>query len=360
MFRVFAASLALATVLVSPVAANDLVPLSPLPAGARLAVLPSTNELPSAAGAASLQREEAVQAVTTALRKRGYQVMPEGQTDAALAARLPDGCRDAVTCDPKLALQALGVDAVVSVALWQRKQGDAQLVVYVQRTRNYGQAELAITSASLADVAGDAVAQALDDTLERHELTVRIESEPPGASVHVDQVSAGRTPVTLELTPGSHLVIVETPGFITDAHYLEVPRGASEPFVHTVKLARAIGATEDHPDAPLAAAPIDDAPGPSRGSDAANYVLAGVLGAVALPLLVNAAYALAEEGECTGRRDPASRCSARATLGAGFWASLGVGLAAGLGAGAVLVFMPLGERDEQAPSGAAVQWRGRF
>jgi PEGA domain len=337
---------------------------SPLPSGARFAMLPTQSALPQAAAGSEAQRAEALQAVTTALRKRGYQVMSEAQVQAALSERLPDGCSDVATCDPKLALHALRVDAVVSLAVWQRKDGAAELVVFVQRHANYGQAERALAAADLADVATDTLATALGDTLVRHEVTVRIESDPPGASVHIDQSPAGRSPVTLELAPGNHLVIIETPGYVTDAHYLDVPRGAAEPFVHTVKLGQPLTASASHEDAPLTAASkggsLQSETDANSGSDTANYIVAAALGALAVTLLANAVYAADRDGECTGRLDVNGLCSARGTLEAAFWASLGVGAAAGLGAGAVLVFMPLSSSEHKAPTGAALQLRTHF
>lgn len=349
-----------------PLAAR--APFTPLPSGARFALLPAQSALSQAAPASTASRDDAARAVTTALRKRGYQVMSQEEVGKALSERLPDGCRDAATCDPKLALQALGVDAVVSLALWQRPNNAADLVVFVQRHSNYGQAELALPAGSDANidvVAAQAVGKALEDTLARHEVTVRIESDPPGASVHVDQSLAGKSPVTLELAPGNHLLIVETPGYVTDAHYVDIPHNDGEVFVHRVQLsqpsAAMVSADGGAARSAKPASAVDaDSPAPSSRVSATNYVLAAVLGAVAVPLLINAVYAGARDGDCTGKRDPQGRCSARTAVGAGFWASLGIGVAAGLGAGAVLVFTPFTDSEASSASGASLQLRTRF
>lgn len=72
-------------------------------------------------------------------------------------------------------------------------------------------------------------AAALGERLDRpEEGTVRISSDPPGATVLVDDRSVGTTPLELVLPTGSHAVRVEKSGFLEDAKAVEVRSGVDQ------------------------------------------------------------------------------------------------------------------------------------
>ncbi len=338
-----------------------------LPSGSRVALLPTTQapalSLPNA------QREEATRALISALRKRGYDVVPTEQVNATLDKRAPDGCRDAVTCDPELALQTLQSDAVISLALWQHTGAEPRVLVYVRRKQSYGQAELVVDKTGIASTATRALEQALADTERRHDVRVRIESEPAEATVRVDQSPVGPSPATLDLAPGNHLVTIETPGYVTATRFIEVPTQSEAPVVHKIVLERTLAAPQANPQANpqlTAAYTTGDTAASSAQRDIvrpnrpANYVLAAVLGAVAIPLLANAIYTGAHSGTCEGNRDPEGRCSKRAALGLNFWTSLVLGSAALSGGGVVLVVQPLRSHSEQLSQSTELDVRGTF
>ena len=56
----------------------------------------------------------------------------------------------------------------------------------------------------------------------RPSRSVRIASEPPGATINVDGRDVGRTPVTAELALGQHVVIARAPQFTTRAQALAI------------------------------------------------------------------------------------------------------------------------------------------
>lgn len=72
-------------------------------------------------------------------------------------------------------------------------------------------------------------AAALGERLERPaEGTVRVTSDPPGATVLVDGRTVGATPIELVLPAGPHAVRVEKPGFLENAESLEVRSGVDD------------------------------------------------------------------------------------------------------------------------------------
>lgn len=58
---------------------------------------------------------------------------------------------------------------------------------------------------------------------------VRVESEPQGADVTIDDQLAGQTPYRALITPGKHTVEVSLEGYKTQAQMIDVPRGAQQP-----------------------------------------------------------------------------------------------------------------------------------
>lgn len=364
-------------------------PLPALGQGSVFAFLPTAGTQKSGA----IKPDEAVRAIAEHLRKGGFRVLAPAQVRSQLASHALEGCKDPTTCDPALALATLRADAVISIAIWQRPSAPAQLVVHVKRQLGYGQAEVDVRNASGKDLraaAVNALQAALEDSLQTHEINVLIESLPMGAVVHVDQTLTGTTPARFALLPGSHLVSVEAPGYVTRAQYLELPEHGTSETRLSLKLTKADADNDDEAAAskkkperevpPPAAAgklqlaqlprtPIDPsapelatAPQQTEAHDhpsVTNYVVAGVLLAIAAPLIANAIYAGATNGKCVGQLDMNGRCGERVTLGPFFYLSAGLGGLAALGGATFLIVQPL-ETTDYTVTGAQLQVSHRF
>lgn len=348
-------------------------PLPPLGAGSVFAFLPTAGSQK----AGVIKPDEAVRAIAEHLRSHGFKVLPPAQVRSQLASHALDGCKEPTTCDPALALATLRADAVISTAIWQRPSAPTQLVVHVRRQLGYGQSEVDVRTAGgkeLRAAAVKALQAALEDSLQTHEISVVIESLPMGATVHVDQTLTGSTPARFSLLPGSHLVSVEAPGFVTRAQYLELPeRGMTETRL-SLKLNKAESEVAQHDDdhadhdaaePDLKAQPAPEPLRPTAASEAAahtardrpsstNYVVAGVLFAIAAPLIANAVYGAVTHGDCAGNLDINGRCSERVTLGPFFYLSAGLGGLAVLGGTTFLVVQPL-ETTDYTLTGAKLQ-----
>jgi hypothetical protein len=353
--------------------------LGPLPKSSSFALLPAM-----AAAGGGADPSEAVKAISEKLRARGYKVLSPQQVKSKLASHTPDGCSNPATCDPALALATLRTDAAVSTAVWQRPHAPMQVVVHVRRAHSYGQAEVNVNGKRASDLrvaAAAALSQALEDSEHTHELAVIIESTPSNASVHVDQTLSGRTPARLALLPGSHLISVEAPGYVTRAQYLDLSESSPKETKLSLQLsaastAQAAAAPEPVEEADEAPAPeaqphvqlnsaqmVPEGPFPvdSSPSQASplNYVFASVLYGIALPLLANAIYAAATNGDCVGGVDARGACAERVKLGPIFAVSAGLGGAALLGGTAFLVFQPITEGSKGA-AGAMLSMRSTF
>jgi hypothetical protein len=292
-----------------------------------------------------------------------------------------------------LALATLRSDAVVSIALWRRPKAPLQLAVHVRRERGYGQAEVEVHGDGASEVraaALSALQNALDDSLRTHERQVLIDSQPSGASVHVDQTLTGKTPARFALLPGSHLISVEAPGFVTRAQYLELADDAPDGTHLTLQLTAADAA--EHATAEVAPKPAeaaaaaathevdtDDAlespkpfvaqdftsepapsPAPTVAASPLNYVFATVLYAAAVPLFANVVYSAATHGDCVGPTDARGACGQRVKFGPRFFASLGAGAAAAIGGSAFLIFQPITAEPSEAPTGLLVRMQRTF
>jgi hypothetical protein len=343
-----------------------LAALPALPVGSLVALLPPAGT--PAALNDTANADEAVQTITAALRGKGYRVLAPAQVSAALSGHTPDGCRDAATCDPQLALATLEADAVVSIAVWQRPGWPSQVAVHVRRTQGYGQAEVAVESSGLGAAASSALLAALDDSRRTHEVVVRIESQPSNAHLRVDQTLSARTPARILLLPGNHVLSVEASGYVTAAQYLDVPEQSKEPILVRMQLQRAIRrddyagneAREAQPS--LVSPPNYTAAHDHAGAEPSvwNYLVAATLFGVAVPLFTNVIHAAATRGDCVGEIDPRNRCAERVVLGPAFFASLGLASAAVLGGTTFLIVRPLTNGSSSEPRGALVQLQRAF
>lgn len=363
-------------------------PLPPLGQGSVFAFLPTAGTHKGG----TAKPDDAVKAIAEHLRTHGFRVLPPAQVRSQLASHALEGCKDPTTCDPALALATLRADAVISIAIWQRPSAPAQLVVHVRRQLGYGQAEVDVRNTAgkeLRAAAVEALQAALDDSQQTHEIAVTIESLPIGATVHVDQTLSGTTPARFALLPGSHLISVEAQGFVTRAQYLELPEHGMTETRLSLKLDRA--AADSDEDAQAAKAKPEPAKPPASAANATtpvklqlpaaesapeilptakqseahdrpsvtNFVVAGVLLAIAAPLIANAIYAGVTNGRCIGQVDINGRCGQRVTLGPFFYLSAGLGGLAALGGATFLIVQPL-ETSDYTVTGAQLQVNHRF
>jgi hypothetical protein len=348
----------------APAATQGALPVLPaLQPGSLVAVLPPAGT--QAADRSDAISEEAVHAVTDVLRGKGYRVLSPAQVSAQLSGHTPDGCLNAATCDPQLALATLEADAVVSIAVWQRPGAPSQVAIHVRRERGYGRAEIAVGSDGLSAATSKALSLALDDSRRTHEVVVRIESQPAGAKLRVDQTLSARTPARVLLLPGNHLVSIAAPGYVTSAQYVDVPEKPKGPLVVNMQLSRAEVAG---PRGALAGSGTAVGPADLRDQrDRAetepsvwNYVIAAALFGTAVPLLTNAIYTASTRGDCVGEIDASNRCAERVVLGPAFYASVALASVAILGGTSFLLVRPLTSDATAAPRGAMLQWRRAF
>jgi hypothetical protein len=320
----------------------------------------------ASAGERGAHLQAASQAIAQRLRKAGFRLLSPREVDSSLSHHALESCKTAATCDPMLALVTLGADAVVSIALW-RRSGDThapEIVVHVRHRAGYGQGEVNASGNELAairEASLTALQAALDDSKQVHELKVLVESSPKHATVHVDQTLSATTPAHFELLPGSHLISVEAPGYVTRAQYLELSDQTHGETRLQVRLDRPV---LDHVELPASPSPgepgaessplqltlaSETTPAPSASNASAvrdshatiNYVLAAALLGVSLPFLANAGYGAATHGDCVGSRDALGLCSERVVFGPLFFVSLGIGVLAAASGSAFLVFEPI-------------------
>ena len=327
--------------------------LPALPTGSLVALLPPTNA-PDTDGASN---GEALQTLTEWLRGKGYRVMQPEQVSAVLIAHMPDGCSNPGTCDPRLALASLEADAVVSLAIWRRPESGSQVAIHVRRSRGYGQSELPVGEAGVQATALTALQVALDDSRLPHEVIVRVDTQPLGAKLRVDQTIFATTPARLLLLPGNHLLSVEAPGYVSRAQYFDVPEGARAPVSVSLQLSKVAGSGAALPATAAVAAPADHA---QVEVSPWNNVIALALFGAAVPLLANVVYSAATRGDCVGEIDARNRCAERVALGAGFYTSAALAGAAVLGGASFLILQPLGSDSAPQLQGASLQWRRRF
>jgi hypothetical protein len=357
----------------SPAPTQGALPVLPaLEVGSLVALLPPAGTQATQATQAAVNgdntSQEAVQTVTDALRDKGYRVLAPAQVSAQLSGHTPDGCRDAATCDPQLALATLEANAVVSIAVWQRTGLPSQVAIHVRRERSYGRAEIAVGSDGLRVATSKALSLALDDSRRTHEVVVRIESQPAGAKLRIDQTLSARTPARVLLLPGNHLVSVEAPGYVTSAQYLDVPEQPKGPLLVSMQLSRAEiagppGALAVSEVAAGRADPRDQRDQQYRDESEPsvwNYAIAVALFGTAVPLLTNAIYTATTRGDCVGEIDALNRCAERVVLGPAFYASVALASVAILAGTSFLIVRPLTSDATAAPRGAMLQWRRAF
>jgi hypothetical protein len=233
----------------------------------------------------------------------------------------------------------------------------------VRRERGYGRAEIAVGSDGLSAATSKALSLALDDSRRTHEVVVRIDSQPAGAKLRVDQTLSAHTPARVLLLPGNHLLSIEAPGYVTSAQYLDVPEKPNGPLVVNMQLSRAEVVGPRGAVAGAAGGGADQRDPHDRAETEPsvwNYVIAAALFGTAVPLLTNAIYTASTRGDCVGEIDASNRCASRVVLGPAFYASVALASMAILGGTSFLLVRPLTSEATAAPRGAMLQWRRAF
>lgn len=162
----------------------------------------------------------------------GYEVMEPSQVESALgrdATAALVRCGDDAACLAKKG-KKLGADRVVGG--WLRRKGEAYRVALVQADAASGERlggierEIPVASRRVQkDVA--AAAPALLAGERDATGVLRVVTEVPGATVTIDDVVAGKTPVAKVVKPGRHKVTVSGSGLQEAAPvWVEVPPNA--------------------------------------------------------------------------------------------------------------------------------------
>ncbi len=293
-------------------------------------------------------RREGEAALVAALAADGVRVRTAADTEAVLVGDPLAEC-GAVDCAVAVA-RRLGVDFVVVLSVFGTDaQADSVAVALATADGLSFGGEADVDAARpLARAVADALAEARIRQGAGTRGTLRVETTPSGATVHVDGEFRGETPLFRAVEPGAHRVVVSQSGRVTESRDVVVQLHEET----TLQLALAPVA----PSAPRVAAVRRPLLGPLVLGGAGAALLAFDLGSLA-------ALGCSEEA-------PGGACRRRVVVD-----PLPFGLYAGVGAGAVvgaLLWWLLGAREVETAqaAGAAslrldvglreVSLRGRF
>ncbi|MCR9165939.1 MAG: PEGA domain-containing protein [Nannocystaceae bacterium] len=242
-----------------------------------------------------------------------------------------------------------------SLAVTVTDLSDGTEVVQVTRTCELcGRTEL-------EDLTADATATAIRklESYASIETTLVIDSVPPGATVRIDGVEVGTTPLDIEATPGEHVVELLADGFAPVEQAVDVERGMRE----RLRLVMA----EEAPPAPIVEppAPTDTGPTRRRGRVIASAALLGSgVAAVGAGVALLVLHGRPITGKCSGANvDADGDCQFLRDTRLGGAVALGVGVAASAAGGVLLGLELRRGRDASltvAPSPMGATVSGRF
>lgn len=232
-------------------------------------------------------------ALAHAVKQAGHRGLTAGQVRAILAAEGQGHlCRSMDSCDYRLLLQALPVQALVVYSLWSDGGVPSELAVAIVEEARRGDASRKLSASDAPPrVVGELFKAAMSELEVATVVRVRIETEPSGAEVVVDRIYSGTAPSTFLLQPGQHQVRVSVYGRVNVLDFFEVPKGEQQ---HTVRLFL----PEPSPDQALLPAPAPlPLPPPSARTSALDTVLGAVAGLTAVGLF---GYGLVSIATCEG------------------------------------------------------------
>ncbi len=240
--------------------------------------------------------EAVITEVEQSLRRLGYQVLPRTDVIQQLVETTVD-CEGGVGhCSPSTVLQALQLGAVVLVAIgWDRSPADLSIEVTTGEAVGNAKGTLGseVSTPEVAVRVPELVVAALEDLKNGKAANLIVHSVPVGAEVQLDGVVVGVAPVSANVRPGEHEVIVRYPDHVTTAKHFKVERGVRSLRVDVTMQPVAGRAV---PTQRLKLSP------PTKANPAWDYALAGGLTLAAVALAISPVQTLARSGECEEAR----------------------------------------------------------
>lgn len=276
-----------------------------LPPGSSVALLKPGGDV------AALGLEQAtIKAAMNALHSMGYLAIGPEQVAEELRLVGRGLCNVLGACDRAEVLEALGVDAVASVVVWLDEDGKRPNHVFVNLTRpaNWGEGEVTIGTLGLDRAVSNAIALALEDTLIRHHVVLRVEASPDSAQVEIDHRGVGKAPAEVKVVPGKRVVTVSAKGYETVSNYVDIPASTVGRYIYKIKLAENVkpeaGLDRMHAqsDINLSIDRFDASPSPW------NTVIASGLFVASAALLTPALFTAIKDGDCA-EQDEYGRCN---------------------------------------------------
>lgn len=317
-----------------------------LPEGGTVAIIPGGDLVDHAL------EGEVRASLTAGLTQLGQRVVPPHAVRTRLQqVGKPALCASLSGCDYQALINALGAETVVVYSLWLHDEVPSEFAVGItRRGGTRGDASHRIRSGeTLARVVPDVLMQALKVATGTGTVSVRVETDPPGAKIEIDRRLLGTSPAHFDLTPGQHEVRATADGRVALLDYIEVEPADGEQLVALV-LAEAEAQVIDDGPVELTYEP------PSHTLD---YVLGSVVGAVAVGAIIYGVLSFNDEGNKCYRWEegPMQRCIEAASPPPLTLVALGAGGV--LATGSVLLFT-LTPFTNGAGDVAGLELHGRF
>ena len=288
------------------------------------------------------------EAVERALEAQGVRLQTYATARERAGAELAE-CRE-LTCSAELCKKARA-ELVVLVEVREVENADGKLrevqvtIVEPSDARYFGRAPIVRGDSSRAG--REALLDARAYQLLGPGPHLRIESEPEGADVLIDDELSGETPYRALVRPGKHTVEVRLDGYKTDTQLIDVVRGSQEPTRLRVTLkarTAASGTGKDQIESDIDNATI--APPKDRSRPIVGPLILGVLG---LGLITYDVVMIATAGCEREEPTPASTCTHKSEIDPAPAIVIGGVGAAALGAG--VLWLALGGDDDDTGRG---------
>jgi hypothetical protein len=289
------------------------------------------------------------EAVERALEAQGVELQSYASARERAGGELAE-CRE-VTCGAELCKKARA-QLVVLVAVHEVENDDGRLrevqvtLVEPSDARYFGRAPIVRGDSSRAG--REALLDARAYQLLGPGPHLRIESEPKGADVVIDDELSGETPYRALIRPGRHTVEVKLQGYKTDTQVIEVVRGAQEPTRLRVTLkerSHATGTGKEEIEAD-----IDNATMAAPKDDSRPIVGPLILGVIGLGLITYDVVMIAKAGCERHEPTPGKTCTETSEVDPAPAIVIGGVGAAALGAGIVWFLLGGDDDDERGVS----------
>lgn len=292
-----------------------------LPVNSRVGIVlpPAVTTTDGRPPAASPTTRRVLEAVETGLQKLAYTVVPANEVLVELAA-VDVVCEHAQSCAPAVVLDALKLDAVLLVAVWEdRTPGDISIEITTEHATGTGRGRL--DDDALHQNVLSVLANALLDLERGGTVELRVDAIPEDATVTVDG-EAVEPGVVVTTKPGRHEIVVSHPARGTATRIIEIERGYEGTFIENVLLPAEDGT-------PITVKPTETSSAPTPLWD---YILGGGLIAGGVGLAVAPVLAETSSNDCELRSDGGCR-----PTDSGLGSRVQLGIAAGMLAGGIVV-----------------------